>query len=95
MRALRKYCGRALWQHRGIWPFACTAPVRLWRRASTSATTMPKASVDITTASREEIEALLAEFGLGGQLDSYQKCYGGFSGSNYACVSSPWGSAGH
>ena len=47
---------------------------------------MPKASVDITTASREEIEALLAEFGLGGQLDSYQKCYGGFSGSNYACV---------
>lgn len=46
---------------------------------------MPKASVDITSASREEVEKLLAEFGLTG-LSSYEKCYGGFSGSNYACT---------
>jgi hypothetical protein len=46
---------------------------------------MPKASVDITSASREEIEALLLEFGLEG-LSEFTKCYGGFSGSNYACT---------
>ena len=46
---------------------------------------MPKASVDITSASREEIEALLLEFGLEG-LSEFTKCFGGFSGSNYACT---------
>ena len=47
---------------------------------------MPKASVDITqVASRGEVEGLLKEWGVEG-LESYAKCYGGFSGSNYACV---------
>ena len=32
---------------------------------------MPKASVDITSASREEIEGLLAEFGLEGYTSDY------------------------
>ena len=32
---------------------------------------MPKASVDITSASREEIEGLLAEFGLEGYSSDY------------------------
>jgi Ser/Thr protein kinase RdoA (MazF antagonist) len=45
---------------------------------------MPKASVDITTTSREEIVALLSDWGLGGQVGDFTKCYGGFSGSNYA-----------
>ena len=48
---------------------------------------MPKASVDITTASREEIAGLLAEWGLAlAEGDAFTKCYGGFSGSNYACT---------
>ena len=48
---------------------------------------MPKASVDITTASREEVAGLLAEWGLAlAEGDAFTKCYGGFSGSNYACT---------
>ncbi|MDC0510869.1 phosphotransferase [bacterium] len=43
--------------------------------------------VDISSLSPEQIASLLAEFGLRlHEPASYHKCYGGFSGSNYACT---------
>lgn len=46
---------------------------------------MPKTAVDITVASHDQLEQLLLEFGFPG-LESFVKCYGGFSGSNYGCT---------
>lgn len=50
---------------------------------------MPKVNVDINCASQEQIEALLQDWGLGtgtSSITEFHKCYGGFSGSNYACT---------
>ena len=44
---------------------------------------MPKAEVDINIATHAELQDVLRPFGL--ELKSHHKCYGGFSGSNYAC----------
>jgi len=43
---------------------------------------MPKAEVDISSHTLEQINALLRLFGLP-DAASFAKCYGGFSGSNY------------